>query len=93
VGKGWKLGGTGNTYALCLDTTVLQPHAAILLLQDLEIPVWCSMQHVRLDISKDEALFPYKTQHRNSGPCPVYLREGWHTERPQVSKYRDFCVF
>uniref|UniRef100_A0A8B9GHI1 Uncharacterized protein n=1 Tax=Amazona collaria TaxID=241587 RepID=A0A8B9GHI1_9PSIT len=48
VGKGWKLGGTGNTYALCLDTTVLQPHAAILLLQDLEIPVWCSMQHVRL---------------------------------------------
>jgi len=38
--------GAGNTNAMCLDTTVLQPPSAILLLQDLEIPDPCSKQPV-----------------------------------------------
>uniref|UniRef100_A0A663DT94 Uncharacterized protein n=1 Tax=Aquila chrysaetos chrysaetos TaxID=223781 RepID=A0A663DT94_AQUCH len=54
--------GAGNTNAMCLDTTVLQPHVAILLLQDLEIPVWCSMQPVILFLMESQHWIFQKTE-------------------------------
>lgn len=54
--------GVGNTNAICLDTTVLQPPAAILLLQDLEIPDQCSMQPVILFLIASQHWIFQKTE-------------------------------
>lgn len=40
--------GAGKRNAMFLDTAVLQPAAAVLLLQGLDIPVWCSVHSVTL---------------------------------------------